>query len=476
MKKNNNAIWRFFASVKLALFVLFLLALTSIIGTVLPQNQPPLVYTQFFNSFLHNMFSILNMDSGGGYNGQGLAQVALLLDFDDMYGSWWFLGLLLLFSLNLIVCTLDRLPNVWGMVVKDYLATPTDRLEKMGHRLVCYSQDSVADTSLEAAGLLQKSGWSSKQKTDAGETVLFSQKGAWSRLGVYGVHISILFIFAGAIIGSLTGFKGSVMIPEGSSTDKMYEYGTGNPIPLGFTVQCDSFGVDYYDNGAPKEYRSRLTVKDPAAGKEFSKKIVVNDPLDYKGITFYQSSYEPLKGFKVLLVNKENKTGQSFQVPFGKKINWPGTGIDFGIINQQARSRMGDVVKMKIWFSDGKGDPLRFWMDNNTTRTISRENGDYEISAGQLYATGLQVAKDPGVWTVYFGCSLMLIGLYVAFFLSHRRVWVYIKQENGRSRILVSGTSNKNRLGFEKDFSAIADSFSSHQKFNSGVNKSHGEG
>ncbi|MBT8346605.1 MAG: cytochrome c biogenesis protein ResB, partial [Desulfofustis sp.] len=37
--QNNNSIWQFFSSVKLALVTLFLIAVTSIIGTVIPQKE-----------------------------------------------------------------------------------------------------------------------------------------------------------------------------------------------------------------------------------------------------------------------------------------------------------------------------------------------------------------------------------------------------------------------------------------------------
>ena len=40
--------------------------------------------------------------------------------------------------------------------------------------------------------------------------------------------------------------------------------------------------------------------------------------------------------------------------------------------------------------------------------------------------TGLQVAKDPGVWVVWIGCALLILGLIVSFFFSHQRVWVRI--------------------------------------------------
>lgn len=59
--------------------------------------------------------------------------------------------------------------------------------------------------------------------------------------------------------------------------------------------------------------------------------------------------------------------------------------------------------------------------------------------------TGLQVAKDPGVWVVWIGCILMVVGIYVAFFMAHRRVWVRV--ESGT--VTIGGNSSKNQGGFQ---------------------------
>jgi len=65
----------------------------------------------------------------------------------------------------------------------------------------------------------------------------------------------------------------------------------------------------------------------------------------------------------------------------------------------------------------------------------------------------LLVTKDPGVMTVYFGFCLMVIGLIISFFMSHRRIWVYIApRSKSGAQILVSGSSNKNKPGFAKRF------------------------
>lgn len=444
MSKQDNAVWRFFASVKLALFVLFILAATSIIGTLIPQNNPPDFYLQQF--------------------GPNLTRLFVILDLHRMYNSWWFLALLMLFSMNLIICTLDRLPNVWRMVVEDNLATEPERLEKMGQRTRFAASDMPASAADALLGVLRANGWKAKQADQATGTLLFAQKGAWSRLGVYAVHLSILIIFTGAIIGALFGFKAGVLIPEGQTVAEVYEYGTNRPIPLGFELRCDRFDLEYYANGMPKEYRSELTVTDQQRNKTFTRSIEVNDPLSHRGITFYQASYEPTNEFLVQIENPVGKEKKLFRIPAGQQISWPGTEISFGIINM-AEGERGNDTRFKIWFSDGKDEPSVFWMPDSVSATITRPDQEFVFSLKQMYATGLQVAKDPGVWVVYIGCGLMLIGLYVAFFLSHQRIWVYIRPEGGMTRVLLCGTSNKNKIGFEQNFARLSEAIKNHPSF-----------
>jgi cytochrome c biogenesis protein len=84
---------------------------------------------------------------------------------------------------------------------------------------------------------------------------------------------------------------------------------------------------------------------------------------------------------------------------------------------------------------------------------------DYVISYrgyfGSRY-TGLQVTKDPGVWVVYTGFILLCIGPLIAFFGSHKKLWIRIQDRKGQVVVMVAGTSNRNRLGFEREFNALA--------------------
>jgi len=431
--KKSNSVWSFFASVKLALFTLVTLAVTSIIGTIIPQKEPLAFYT--------------------GKYGEATAKVFQALDIPDMYNSWWFLALLSLLSINLIICSIDRFPNVWKQIKADNLAVPLKRIQKMGQRSSWTSKLSHAETVQKIKRQTGKKGWKMREREIEEGTLLFAQKGAWSRTGVYLVHASILIIFAGAIVGTLLGFKGSVLIYEGRSTDKIYTFEDGQSIDLGFTVQCDKFDIEYYNNGMPKDYRSNLTVleKDNVV---LQTSIEVNSPMTYKGITFYQSSYEGTQNFILEVTNLKTKKKESFTVPFQKQTGWKEEGLRFGIINGE-QTRQGRITRLKIWFTDELSQPSSFWMNSNATATIKRKEANYLLSAKQMYATGLQVAKDPGVWLVYLGCILMLLGLYIAFFLSHKRLWLFVPKED-QPNVLLAGSANKNRIGFEKEFSELA--------------------
>jgi cytochrome c biogenesis protein len=431
--QKNNSIWQFFASVKLALVILFLIAVTSIIGTIIPQKESAEFY---INNF-----------------GPQMAQLFAVLDIVDMYNSWWFIGLLFLLAFNLIICSFDRFPGVWKQVTADGLSMPVERLQKMANRRSWQVSTDSSRTAIELKQQLAKKGFKTASSDAEGQTLLFSHKGHWTRTGVYLVHASILIIFIGAIIGSLGGFKGSVVIPETMERNKIFLYDNKGTAELDFAIRCNKFAIDFYPNGMPKEYTSSLTVLEN--GQEvLTKTIEVNDPLTYKGITFYQSSYEAYQDFVIVITNTSTGQSQRFISGFQKQTEWPEENITFGVINTKAIGQ--SIVTSKLWFSDNKQEPSTHWIEAGETATIESGAATYEVALKQMYATGLQVAKDPGVWWVYLGCGLMLFGLYVAFFMSHKRIWVLVTPTRKGSEVLLCGSANKNRAGFENSFEELA--------------------
>src|SRR4030067_3588883 len=88
--------WKFFPSIKLALFIIIILAIASIIGTIIEQNQPLEKYRQIYTDGAIRLFESLNLF--------------------DLYHSCWFLLLLVLFTVNLSCYTIDTLPRAAKVV------------------------------------------------------------------------------------------------------------------------------------------------------------------------------------------------------------------------------------------------------------------------------------------------------------------------------------------------------------------------
>lgn len=436
--KMKNTYWQFLASVKCALLTLSCITITSIIGTVIPQKEAIEFYSSKYGPKIAQIFSLLNVQ--------------------DMYNSWWFLALISLLCCNLIICSIDRFPRIWRKMRADGLALSAERVMKMPNKLTYELNISEIEAHSHIAKQIKKKRWKCTTKKLEESTLIFSQKGAWSRSGPYIVHASILVIVIGAIIGSFGGFKGSVMIPETKATDRIFLFGSGKPVALGFDVRCNTFAIEFYPDGSPKEYTSSLTVSEIGIDL-VTKEIEVNHPLTHKGITFYQASYESYRDFIITIINSNTGMKKSFIAPFQKQMFWSEEGLEFGILNAQTSGQ--SVVASKIWLNDTKEKSSVKWIDNASSATIKRGEIEYSITVKQMYATGLQVAKDPGVWWVYIGFGLMLFGLYVAFFMSHRRIWFLIQKREHGCRVIFTGTANKYRPGLEKVLAELGESINS---------------
>jgi cytochrome c biogenesis protein len=434
-----NAIWDFFCSLKLTIVILILLAATSIIGTIIQQNRQPEEYIRIYGEATFRLFEKLH--------------------FFDMYHSWWFLALLTLFAINLVACSTKRLPRVFK-VVKNPNLTPDESFYRSLSTLEEVATHEKPETVRDKIAAFLKKEFAEPKITEKdGKIHLYSEKMAWARFGVYITHASILIIFIGAIIGNIFGFKAFVNIVEGTETSRVWKRGGTEPQPidLGFTVRCEDFSMTYYEGSMrPKEYKSLITVIDNGEKVITDRPVIVNDPLTYKGIVFYQSSYGPAGNPRFTIEATERASGekQTYTLEQGKSARLPG-GATVRVTNfAENFQNFGPAARIEV--TKAGQAPRSFTVLKNFPQFDEQRGGDYIFSlAGleQRQYTGLQVAKDPGVWVVWIGCTLLVVGSIVAFFLSHRRVWVSIKPlEDGRSGIMMGGNAHRNQAAFEMAF------------------------
>jgi cytochrome c biogenesis protein len=433
------SVWDFFCSLKLSISLLIGLAIVSIIGTVIP--QVPSIPEEYLRTLSQTKLQIYDK-----------------IGFFDMYHSWWFILLLYLLTVNLVCCSIKRLPRVWKFISEPTLIFDqgVEKTLSLTHQ---FKMDGDAATLKDKMAAFIKGEFSSPVVTEVdGEYHLFAQKHQYCRLAVYVVHLSIIVIFIGALIGSYFGYKAYVNITEGTSISMINKRGDQNPSPLGFSVMCEKFSVAFYDTGAPREFKSILTVLEngkPVPGYE-KIPIVVNHPLTYKGVTFYQSSYGKAGDGTVYLTAVNPKTGTPVKLTLHKdeSVPLPGGG------SLKLLEGTQDIKPFMPQFS-GPAIRLELTVPGGTPQSIilMRDYPEFDKQRGgamvfsydggeEKFYTGLQVAKDPGVWVVWAGCALMVLGIIIAFFLSHKRVWMRIAD----GRVTIGGTASKNQPAFQLYF------------------------
>ncbi|MCL5024340.1 MAG: cytochrome c biogenesis protein ResB [Nitrospirae bacterium] len=505
MEKEKNKtfvdkLWDSLASIKLAIIIFAVLALTSIVGTVIEQNADPernikLLAKLFGASAAPSLFRIFDS-----------------LGFMDMYHSWWFITILLLFSANLVICSIERLPKILKLVKEPVKPLPEERFKGFGIQ----RELTVKGNPEKAKGTVMRAvksslGFQLAETKEGHGYQLYSQKGNYTRLGVYVTHFSILVILVGAVVGIFFGFKGFLNLPEGRTYSVAFSRGhhmtdtaeferivdavdasSGNLTnaaktlsmdvatlkakmrsfgiqPLDFGIRCDEFSVDFYENtDMPKAYKSRLAVI--KNGKVVLNKVIeVNNPLTYDGVTFYQSSFGFSGGienavFRFRLASKDGRA-EDLNLRYGGSFTIPGTDItgkieDFspalGIDEQTGRpftyaQQMNNPAVYVNFFEKGSRK-YGGWLLKRYPATWKLPDGNIVAFNGVwgMQYTGLQVRKDPGVWIVYFGCITMAVGLFVAFFMSHRKLWIRLVEEKNTTRVIIGASANKNRHAFER--------------------------
>lgn len=436
-----TSLWKFFSSLKLTIFLLIGLATVSIIGTIIPQGTPP--PAQYLQTISQAKFDIYQK-----------------LGFFDMYHSWWFILLLYLLTLNLVACTLRRLPHDWKTMTEIVPTLDDAREKSLANSHAWKLKGSAGDIRHKATELLKTSFAVPIETKVNDEYHLFAQKGRYSRLGVYLLHAGIVVVFIGAIIGSLFGFKGFVWINEGESVSTVSS-NSGTPLDLGFSVRCDAFSVSFYDTGAPKEFKSILTVIENGRTVIDKRPVIVNDPLSYKGLTFYQSSYSPAGAPVFHLSARDRKSGavSRISVAQGETVRLPNgeslRALDYTQdISPNIPQLSGQAVRMELLPREGAS--RIFLLLRNYPAFDDMRGGDQVFSfdgVDEKWRTGLQVTKDPGVGIVWAGCILLVGGIFMAFFLSHRRIWIRI----GGGRVVIAGSAGKNQGAFRDFFDGLSE-------------------
>ncbi len=409
---------------KVAIGLLLAIAAGSAVGTVLEQGETVAYYQEHYPE-KPALFGFLSY------------RVILALGLNEVYRSWWFTALLMLFGASLVLCTVYR---QWPLLKVArrwfYFRQPAKILALPAAATL--PQGRVNDL----AQILEQRGYRVFWADDR----LYARKGLVGRIGPIVVHFSLILVLLGAIWGNWQGFEVQEMIPSGETF--RLENGTkaGSRLPQDVALRVNRFWIDYLPSGQIDQFYSDISVLDGNGQERDRQTISVNHPLRTKGLTVYQASWA-LAGIRFTIgrspvlslpLQRLQPKDQSKAEPVwgtwlptkpdlseGLTVLVPDLQGTFSVYDPQGQllglKHLGEAI-------DLKGVPL--------------------VIQEIVGSTGLQIKRDPGIPLVYLGFGLLMAGT-IASYVSYSQVWALRVGET----LYVGGKTNRARLAFDAELS-----------------------
>ncbi len=296
--------WRQLTSMRIALVLLFLLALGSVPGSMLPQQGTnPAGVQQYFTSH------------------PALAPWLNHLGLFNVFGAPWFAAIYLLLFASLVGCVVPRTFRLAGSArtlppqAPRYLA----RLPRSAEYTTALPP---ADAAEVAARVLAGHGFRLRRpvkpvkpadpadRADAGHWVS-AEKGYLREAGNLLFHLALLGVLVSIALGGLFGYKADRLLVQGQTfadtTSALDEFHPGRFVTaadLGpFTITLNKFDASYISSGQqrgqPSAFDAQISYTAQPGGPVRASQLEVNRPLSVDGAKVYLIGHGYAPEFKV---------------------------------------------------------------------------------------------------------------------------------------------------------------------------------
>jgi cytochrome c biogenesis protein len=415
----KQKIFRLLADLRFAIFILLLISFCSIAGTIIEQDQSIEIYK--INYPLTNpVFGFLTWDR------------ILQFGLDHVYKTWWFLTLIFLFGISLISCTfLQQLPSL-----KIARRCQFFRTTGQFYRL----KFSTVLNNFSLTKILSKIK-NNKYSIFQQKNIIYCYKGLIGRIAPIIVHLSMILVLLGTIIGSLFGFKAQEIVPKTETfhIQNILNNGQLTVVPK-TSARINDFWITYTKTKTISQFYSDISILDNQGNETNRKTISVNYPLISKNVYYYQTDW--------------NLIGLRFQNFKNEIIEYP----LINVFNNQS----------KVWLT---------WISNNSSLnegiitiidnlegycSLYNENGQFlgNIELNEkinlkipitlveiISSTGLQIKTDPGIPIIYLGFFFLMLSTLISY-ITYSQIWIIQKNQ----QIFIGGTTNRAVFEFELEF------------------------
>jgi cytochrome c biogenesis protein len=457
--------WRQLTSMRTALFLLLLLAIAAVPGSIWPQRNIDAGRVADYLAEHHTVGPWLDR-----------------LGFFDVYSSPWFAAIYLLLFVSLVGCVVPRSRIHWH-AMRARPPRPPRRLERLAEHGEVVVDGSPEDVVRTARDVLR----ARRFRVHAHEPDSLSAESGYLReTGNLVFHLALIVVIVAIALGHLLGWRGDVIVPTGETfSNTISAYDTIDPGPWvdaetlsPFSVAVDKLDVTFEEQatgaqrGAPRDFTAYTTTRDAPGAPPRKQVLKVNHPLslggasvfllgngyapvitvrDGKGEVLYHqatpflaqdNNYKSVGAVKVSAASPKQlgffgfflpsafldpKTGPSSYFPALKNPALA-LGVYEGELYPGGRPQSVYTLsteKMKQLTTD-KGDPLRLWLQPGQTIALPGGRGSITFDGVQRFA-GLSIRHDPGKALALWGALAALAGLIASLMIRRRRVFVRVR-------------------------------------------------
>ncbi|CAN5605471.1 cytochrome c biogenesis protein ResB [soil metagenome] len=421
-----DRIWRFFCSVRAAIYEIVFLSVLVLLGTLRGSDAPrwlanAIPFTQPAVDWLYGW---------------------------DVFHSLPFMLILALLCVAIIVCTINRVPGIWKTIANPVVRTTRSFLDS-SELSASYTMPSPSDDAVQRLGsTMGKHRYRVLHEPQGTDVHVYADKNRLAKLGTFPFHLALILILIGGIVGARYGFReNSFVVPEGSIREVGHN--------TGLSIELVQFSDSWREDGIPVEYRSDLVLyKNGEVVDEDS--ITVNNPMTHGSVTIYQASYG--QAASLLITDDKDRVLFDDSIPLGLYTSSVNPDAPAGVqmlpqVNAQVNViapdndkpnapgldtlnlRGGQMFIQVRDTTDPSSEPVSAVVDQGDTVAIGGLNVQF-LREGRF--TLLQVASNPGMPIFLAAAFLLVGGLAITFYFPHRRIRGIISRDGDDSQTRVT--------------------------------------
>jgi len=413
------------SSLRFAISLIIFIAITSGIGTFIPQGSS-------------NKFYIDNFDSTpflGFLDGEKVVKLQL----DHIYTSFWFLFALILLCISLAACSFRRqIPSLKASLkwieYKD--EQKFSKLQLSTSHPINQDGDHISKVDL----LLKKRGW----KTYKFKSHISARRGLIGKIGPLVVHIGLIVLLIGSAYGSFTSQSKEQYLLPGESLDLVNESTNSKA-----NVKLVDFSIERESDGIPKQFISKLNFSSKDLNLNEIKIARVNHPIRFKGLTIYQADW----AISSVVIEIDNIL---YQLQL-KEIPEIGNQV-WGVLVE-----LGSETKNNFLLTiDNENGPLKISnIENFSGNSLYINDKPLEVNSSIVSlkkiipSSGLIIKNDPSIPFIYSSFILIIFGTMISL-IPTNQLWILLTNKESQ-KLCIGGLSNRNLVGFKKEFLKLSE-------------------